>query len=449
MFPFSERTSCFATPGQASRADSRITGCLFYTVAVMSEPSTRDKVEKLGTPELLDRALYVTTPKEWLALLALTVMLGAAVAWAVMGEISTYVRAQGIFISRGGMIQDVVAPAPGRLARIVPEVGADVEEGSLIAEISDAETLQRYHGAVAFAKESALTLKVLREQAREENEVAADNLTRQRVRLDELEATGRTMVESLEERLREDREMLRQGFADRGALDQTEQSLDLARRNLFDVLRRRDDIESTELRRKNSLEAMVTAAEADYLAARNRVGELEALLDSWRVEAPVSGRVIERKAQLNSIVHAGQPLLGIETAAEGIDVLVYVSPVDGKRVEADMPVLVSPAPYRRERFGSLTGVVENIAEFPSSLEGMIAVLRNEELARTFSESGPPYPGRVALTADASTASGFAWTSPRATDLEITAGTLAEIEIEVDNQPPMALVVPWVRETFGL
>ena len=96
----------------------------------------------------------------------------------------------------------------------------------------------------------------------------------------------------------------------------------------------------------------------------------------------------------------------------------------------------------------MIGAVESIAEFPSSLEGMIAVLRNEALAATFSESGPPYPGRVALIPDPATASGFAWTSALARDLQLTSGTLAEIEIQVERQPPIALAMPWVRAVFG-
>ena len=56
----------------------------------------------------------------------------------------------------------------------------------------------------------------------------------------------------------------------------------------------------------------------------------------------------------------------------------------------------------------MTGVVESISEFPASVDSMAAVLQNRELAETFSSSGTPYSGRIALTPDATTASGFAW-----------------------------------------
>ena len=128
-------------------------------------------------------------------------------------------------------------------------------------------------------------------------------------------------------------------------------------------------------------------------------------------------------------------MLSIETGGEGLDVLIYVPPVDGKRIEAGMPALVSPATARHEEFGYIIGTVESLSEFPASLNGMIAVLQNQDLARTFSHGGPPYPGRVELALDPSTASGFAWTSPQAVGVVITPGTLATVEVETASQPP--------------
>ncbi len=142
-------------------------------------------------------------------------------------------------------------------------------------------------------------------------------------------------------------------------------------------------------------------------------------------------------------------MLSIETGEEGLDVLIYVSPVEGKRVEPGMPVLVSPGTVRREEFGSMTGTVESLSEFPASLSGIMAALQNQELATAFSSGGSPYPGRVALTPDPSTASGFMWTSPRGATVNITPGTLASVEIRVASQPPVTLALPWFRRLLGL
>ena len=151
---------------------------------------------------------------------------------------------------------------------------------------------------------------------------------------------------------------------------------------------------------------------------------------------------------MGAVLVPGQSVLGIETGGQGLDVLIYVSTVAGKRVEAGMPARVSPSTVRHLEYGYMVGVVESISAFPASLESMAAVLQNEELARSFSESGPPYAGRIALTADPTTASGFAWTSAKGAEVEITAGTVAWAEIEVDRQPPISLVIPLIKEGLG-
>ena len=415
----------------------------------MTEPSQNEATERLGTPEHLDRALYVTTAKAWLALCVLMVMAVAVMAWAVFGEVSTYVEAKGIFLSRAGMVFDAASAGGGKLARIASAVGDEVAAGDLVAEISDAETMERYLSAVALADERERTLQEREAEAKEENALAAQNVAKQRERLEELERTGREMVAKSRERLQSDRELLAQGIVDRMTVDRSEQALDLAQRNLFDALRRRDALEADDLRRRNALKAGVTSAKEDLLAAKRRVTELAALIETWRIRAPVSGRITEIKAQVGATLAPGQPVLSIETGGEGLDVLIYVPPVDGKRVAAGMPALVSPATARREEFGYMIGAVESLSEFPASLNGMIAVLQNQDLARTFSHGGPPYPGRVALALDPSTASGFAWTSPQAVGVVITPGTLATVEVEVSSQPPVALVLPWIKESVGL
>ena len=97
----------------------------------------------------------------------------------------------------------------------------------------------------------------------------------------------------------------------------------------------------------------------------------------------------------------------------------------------------------------MTGAVESLSEFPASLSGIVASLQNEDLAAALLGSGPPYPGRVALTPDPSTASGFRWTSSRGATVDVTPGTLAQVEIRTGSQPPAALILPWFQRVLGL
>ena len=377
------------------------------------------------------------------------VIVGAVIVWSILGKVSTYVQAEGIILSRGGMIVDAASAADGSLSGILPSVGDTVVEGEVVAELFDGETMARYLSAVSLEEERAQILKDREAEAEKENALAAENVARQRERLEELERTDRERLERLRERLREDEDLLARGATNRTTVERSEQALDLARRNLFAGLSQRDEMEAAHLRRMNDLKARVAEAKAELVATRRWVNELASTIETWRIVAPVSGRVIEIKAQPGATLEPGESVLGIETGQESLDVLFYVPPGDGKRIYAGMPVLVSPAAVTREEFGSMTGTVESLSEFPASLAGMEAVLKNRELAMSFSRNGPPYTGRVALTLDPSTVSGLAWTSPRAKDLAITPGTLATVEVEVASRPPAALVAPWIMEKLGL
>ena len=307
---------------------------------------------------------------------------------------------------------------------------------------------------VALADEHARALRDREAEATEENELAERHLHRHRTRLDDLERSILQRVEILGERLRNNRELLAQGPDHEGG----RRARTTRPWILPGAICSTCCVAATTSRRTRCAVRTISRPalpRRGHNSWRRTIGvtELSALIESWRILAPVTGRVIEIWTQ-GAPAPRSNPVSPCSASrparkTEGLDVLFYVPPVEGKRVEAGMPALVSPATVRREEFGSMTGTVEDISEFPASLDGMIAVLQSRDLALTFSDGGPPYAGRIALTRDASTASGFAWTSPQAAVVSVRPGTLATVEVEVANEPPIALVVPWVKEALGL
>ena len=414
-----------------------------------SSPFRKAALDRLSTPEQLDRALFVTTPRGWLAAATLAAIAGVVVVWAFVGEVSTYVNANGILLSRGGTVVDVVAAGPGTVARIAPAVGDVVEEGAVVAEIANLEVSERYASALALVDERRAGLADTRAAVAAEDALIAGNLARQRERLDSLEQSSREGVETARERLESHQQLFADRVVTRMTVERSQTAFDQARRELFGVLSERDNLESTELQRRNGNNARIGEAEARLQAAERQVNELGVLLDTRQVTAPVSGRVTEIKTQLGAVIQAGQPTLSIQSGAERLGVLIYVPPADGRKVQAGMEALVSPSTVRAEEYGYVRGRIESISEFPASVEGMVAVLQNRSLAQTFSQNGPPYSGRVLLDPDPATASGFAWTSPKASGEVLTDGTLARIEVKIESQAPITLVVPLLRETFGL
>ena len=414
-----------------------------------NEPTGTAPQTDIRTPERLDRALTVTTPKTWLALWTLIATLAAVVTWSIVGEVATYVRADGIFLSRDGLVLDIVSTSGGTLDRIVPEVGDVLTVGDLVAEVSDVGEVERHRSAVAAARERLQLLRAQEAAAAAENAQFEQNVQEQRARLRALMEAGNEILESARARLSSVEELAAEGIVSQADVDASAQTVDAARRSLFDVMGRREQLEADELQRHTLQNSAVADARLQYLEAERRVNELDVVMETWRVRATVAGRVTEIKSQLGASLAPGDPVLSIETGGEGLDVLIYVSAPDGKRVAPGMPVLVSPSTARRETYGAMTGAVQSLSEFPASPGGMAAVLQNQDLVDAFSADGPPYPGRVTLTPDPRSLSGFDWTSRRGEELSVTPGTLASVEIRVANDPPITLALPWFRDIAGL
>ena len=406
-------------------------------------------LKRLSSPEQLDRALYVTTSRWWLAVLALAVVMTAVAVWSVRGEVSSYVTAQGILLSSGGRIVDAVASGSGILARIHPAVGDAVEKGELVGETTNSEVSERYRSAADLVAQHTRTVETLKAALAAEDSLIRENVVQQHRRLNELERSIRQSMEAARENLESYRRLFEEGIATRTTVEASQQIFDEAQRDLFETLRRRDELNAREILRRNTNEARLAESRAHREEAKRRLNELETSLGAQRLVAPAAGRVTEIKATVGTVLGPGQPVISIETGTERIEMLIYIAPADGKRVTPGLPALVSPSTVRREEHGAVKGTVEHVSAFPASLEGILATLQNRNLAETISQGGAPYAGRITLVPDPSTASGFAWTSPKGSSRTLTSGTLATAEIKVETRAPIALVVPLVRETFGL
>ena len=82
------------------------------------------------------------------------------------------------------------------------------------------------------------------------------------------------------------------------------------------------------------------------------------------------------------------------------------------------------------------------------LEGMRRQLQNDQLVRQLSGSGAPFEARVRLVKDASTPSGYAWSSSRGPDLEINAGTLFEGRVVVRWVRLLSMLAPGLERIIG-
>ena len=74
-------------------------------------------LDRLSSPEQLDQVMSVTSPRAWLALLAIGAILLAALVWGVFGTIPSKTYGQGILLTSGG-VHDITHISSGRVTDI-------------------------------------------------------------------------------------------------------------------------------------------------------------------------------------------------------------------------------------------------------------------------------------------------------------------------------------------
>lgn len=162
-----------------------------------------------------------------------------------------------------------------------------------------------------------------------------------------------------------------------------------------------------------------------------------------------SARVLEILVREGSTVQKGAVLLILEPTDDRLEALLYVPARDGQHVRPGMKVEITPATVKWSEYGYLVGEVMQAEKFPSSREGMMRHLENEELVRSLIAAGPCVRVTAKLERDERTPSGYQWSSSRGPDLEMHNGTPCRARITVRKQSPFSLLIPAVRDLMGI
>ena len=209
-------------------------------------------------------------------------------------------------------------------------------------------------------------------------------------------------------------------------------------------------IDAEELDLKGRRDQEVYHQQEAVNTARRAFDELTVRISrNTKLISPIAGHVTEVKASPGTVVTAGKSVLSIETAGQGLELVLYIPPEQGKKIKPGMEVRIEPATAKKEEFGTMLGHVVGISEFPVSSEGMLAILQNHQLASRFSTQGAPYEARIGLVADAHTPSGYAWAGGQGPPITLSSGTTASAEVTVRTQAPVTLLLPLLRERTGI
>lgn len=85
-------------------------------------------LDRIGSPDEFDRLVRVTSPRHWIGLSGLLLVVIAAVVWASISTIPTTENGSGFLLPEGGL-RTIEAPAAGELTALDVDLGDHVVDG--------------------------------------------------------------------------------------------------------------------------------------------------------------------------------------------------------------------------------------------------------------------------------------------------------------------------------
>lgn len=160
-----------------------------------------------------------------------------------------------------------------------------------------------------------------------------------------------------------------------------------------------------------------------------------------RVLAPFSGTVVELLATYGDFVPVGDKILNFESDEEPLGILLYLPPAVTAQLAKGIEVRVAPVTASRDQWGFLLAKIDEVAPYPSTWDGISALLNNEALANELVAGTGGAPVEVWVAPDpASTPTGFRWSSSNGPP-SLRAGTVCTADIVLAAVRPIDLVRP--------
>lgn len=380
-------------------------------------------LDKLASPERLDVLMQVTSPKGWIALLTIAGLLAAVVAWSVFGTLPERIDGQGMLTGEGGLRQ-IRASGDGRLTRLTLAVNQTVEPDQMVGEIS-AVTMDQ---TVIMAQTDYDTQLQAHRTALAAENMQIGNLQIQRDR-------AQANVAKAEANLAQRRENLAAGIGTANQVRAAEAEVDgyIKERDTYDQQIR--NVREQGRMRQISLQAI-----------EQRVSSTKATVQAGaEIRSTVSGKVVSIAKQVGDLVSNGELIAEVESGGEQantLEVVAFVSSQTGQRVRPGHPAQITVAGIPREEYGFLRGEVKFVSQYPESPSVIARIMGDGRIAEA------SYRVVIVPTADPSTPTGFAWSTGRGPNTQISGGTGISVAVEVDQRAPISMVLPIIRGAVG-
>ena len=172
--------------------------------------------------------------------------------------------------------------------------------------------------------------------------------------------------------------------------------------------------------------------------------------EASEIKATSDGRISDFAVAVGSVLGQGTEVAKIQMGDNSDRVVVCYVPVsDGRKVQKDMKVLIYPSTVNKQEYGHMEATVVSVDNYITSTTDMQQQLGDSNLVELFMQNGPVVEVRCELKEDASTVSGYYWSSNKGASVNIDGGTMVEASVVISEKPPISLLIPFLKEKLTI
>lgn len=411
----------------------------------------KSALEKLSTPEKLDQLIQITSPKAWITLFTIGLVLATAVSWGFTGRVKTKLNATGVLL--GGEVYDVVSTAQGQLVDLKVKVGDVIAEGDIVASVEQPDIFQQIEEAKASLAERRFELQQMATFGSQDTRLQGELIQQQRISIQQQIESNEKNLAFLSQQLEIEKGLLTKGLITRTQVVSSEQQIESTQNQIESLKAQLVQTSSQELNVDFDLKQRTTLLNQRIAQEERRLEQLSERYDTrTNIRSPHSGQVVEVLINDGIIVRPGSPLFKLknqEVVDGKLRGILYVPSQDGKKLKVGMEALVVPVTVQPQEFGYMKATVTYVSEFPITRQGMMTSMKNEQLVQGMLGLGAPFEVYVDFEKDPESFSSFAWTSAKGPEVTINAGTSCSGKITIKEEAPITLVIPALKKFFEL
>ncbi|MDR2117059.1 MAG: NHLP bacteriocin system secretion protein [Planctomycetaceae bacterium] len=407
-----------------------------------------------NSPEKLDESIRLISRFEWLLLFAGGIVCAALLWWGLFGNINVRVTGLGILAFPQG-IPSVTSGVSGALTKLYVKLEQNVEEGDLIAYVSQTsldiqeQTLQKELDDYVLLHERLTKL-----ETQNFNDTVT-TLNNQKTQLEQSIEITNKQIQIYQEQMESYQRLYEKGIASKEDFDKTTVTLLNSKLSLDSLHNQIQSLLKSISDNEVNYNENIRQRELNISNKKEEIRELKRKHENdSTICAPYKGIIRGISVIEGQSVNANQEIVLIEPRKDEesnqrleLISIVYVTSIEAKKIRPGQNALISPTIVRPSQYGSITGQVLSISDYPVSSEYLSMLFPNSVLDEQFLAQGSVFEIRLSLDKSETSPSGYHWTGGEGPQIRLTAGTITNAMISVEQRRPISYLIPFIEQFF--